>query len=120
MASQLSRTLLAVATLGATACGVPVDGALPSHRAGAPVWQTTDIAEQGDRVRITVSTAKPEQARLVALRIINQRRVQGWRVIEVDVHDEHGTRAELIRSTAPHPAATLRDGYANTRDAATQ
>ena len=82
--------------------------ALPSHRVDAPVWLTTDISEEAHRVRITVRTRDPRDARAVAMRIINQRRAQNWQVIEVAVLDEGGAPVDLIASTAPHPADSLR------------
>lgn len=82
---------------------------MQSHRVHAPVWQTTAIEEAGDEVRITVSTPHPEDAREVAGRIVNARRSQSWRIIEVHVLDASGEAREVLRSEHPHPAATLRD-----------
>jgi hypothetical protein len=82
---------------------------MQSHRVDAPPWVTTDILEEGDGVRVTVQTAQPERAEAIAQRIVNQRRAQGWRVIEVAVQDADGQLVDLVTSTAPHHAATLRD-----------
>lgn len=105
-----SAAALALAAAVTTAgCGVPPGRAMQSHRLDAPVWWTSAIAEDAHRVRITVRTPKPEDARAIALRIVNQRRSQSWHVIEVEVQDEHGGPGELFVSEHPHPAATLRD-----------
>jgi len=93
----------------ACACGVPPGDALQSHRVDAPPWVTTDIAEQGDTVRVTVQTEEPDRAEAIAARVVNQRRSQGWHVIEVAVQYRNGQLVDVVASTAPHQAGTLRE-----------
>lgn len=61
-------------------------------------------------MRITVRTAEPDEARAIALRVINQRRGQGWPVVEVEVQDAQGHPVKLFVSERPHPASLLREG----------